>query len=321
MLRFVKDNSRYFILGLVVFLIFVYLRFPVEVFRPNFERRLEQILPNSQISIGELSTTLFPGVHLEDIHLQSALATSTYQIESVKLRFRLLPLFLRKLAIGFRVTAPAGKIGGTVTRGVFGRDLVEIDLSLKKLKLKQLFTSEYLQQAIIVASKERLAKTMPVVGGLVGGIKLGGELSAVLGVRGTVSDLQTMNLEVLEGGIELTGENLALEGLVPGVLSLGSLQGDFELMKGRGKINQFKINGKDLSVESKGVLNLKNAPNSSNVNIEVRMNIPESAPNNLKGSINVALLPLGVELKDSGAAFRVTGSLGGRLPPRVVNIP
>jgi type II secretion system protein N len=269
------------------------------------------------VTISDMSTTVLPGVALEDVTINSKRTGSSYVIERMKLRFYLSSFLLRKLKVGYSVHSKALSVAGYFSRGVLGRDYADMVINLDDLNLSQIFAPGFLNENLIGAWKQKMAESNPMMGGMLAGLTLQGSLSGDIELMGGRKEMQQMELSELDGEVDLKGKKLLAEGLIPGGLDLGNLILTYDLDKGKGNLGKLEVKSKDLILTGKGTMKFEKAPKQGSINLEMQLTIPETARPNLTGSLNMALIPLGAEVKGGKSAFRVTGALGGRVPPRI----
>lgn len=315
--EFIRRNLRYIVIGVLLFIGFVYLRFPVERYRDGLEASIAKVVPNTNVTIGGLSTTLLPGVALEDVRIESTISGAVYKVDRMRLRFHLMSILLRKMSVGFSVKSQALTVSGNLSRGILGRDFMGVEVDVDSVNLTQLFTPGFLNEVIVGNVIQQMVRGNPMLGGMVAGIKLQGALSGNFALSGGKKEMETMDLSALEGELQLDGSKMNIEGVAPGGLDTGTLDVDWSLDKGKGELAKLELKGKDLMLSGKGTMKFEKPPQTGNMSLEMQLRVPETARPNIAGSLNLFLMGLGIEIRDNKAAFKVGGSLGGRVPPRI----
>ena len=316
----IKKNLKAIMLGAVLFVIFIYLRFPVENFQPRIVNAIEQAMPGVSVRMEGPYTTLVPGVAIKNMVLQSSKTGAKFKISRVSLRIKLLPLLLRKLSIGFAIKSKDIAFSGVLSNGILGRDVAALELDIDRLSLDALFKEGFLNERTVAPWKQQVVRKNPYLGFMVSKVDFSGKLDGDFSISGSKDDVRSFDLSAAAVEMDLSGQKLKSGGLVTGGIDLGQLELQMESEKGKAKVKKLTTDGKDLKITSKGNLNFEKPPKRGTINMQLGIELPKTARENILGQLNLAMSQIGIELKRGKVDYKITGALGGKLPPRIVPV-
>jgi type II secretion system protein N len=316
----IKKNLKFLLLGGALFVVFVYLRFPVENFQPRIISAIEQAIPGVVVKMEGPYTTLVPGVAIKNLVLKSTSTGAKVRFSRVAVRIRLLPLLLRKISVGFSAKSKDVAISGVVSNGILGRDMSAFELDIGRINLDALFKEGLINERTVAPWKQNIVKKNPYLGFMISKVDFSGKLAGDIGISGSKETVRNFDLSTAKLDLSISGSQLKASGLVTGGLDIGKLNIQMESEKGKAKVKKLTAIGKDLKIDSKGNLNFEKPPKRGTINMQLGIEVPKTARENILGQLNLALSQIGIELKRGKVDYKITGALGGRLPPRIVPV-
>jgi type II secretion system protein N len=220
-----KTTLSYVIVGLVAFIIFLYISFPFNVVREVVVSRINESLIQAKlpirVTLGSIKP-LFPlGVALEDVLLKNINAPeANLKLNSVELAPSVLPLFVGNMSVTVSVEQKAGRVELELKSAISGltKSLNSRTFRLPPANFNATFNGFQIQPFIagllgyVRSSNNPAVKTFESllqtdVGGLVNG-----KISVVNPEPGDSVDKMTadVDINIAKGSLEIKDENLAI---------------------------------------------------------------------------------------------------------------
>lgn len=287
---------RYLGVGLLAYLLFLYLTFPGNLIKDRVLSEVERAF-GTGVRARDMSIGLIGGVQLNGVELD--LPRGPIQLDRLQVRPRLLSLLIGRRSASFLARVRQSEVGGSVSQR---RETIELELQLKKVEL-------------------------PLVLGLLGqkDLNLTGSANGQLTLAGPSREIPAGNLSHAKGQLTLNIPKPVLEAstiTLPQNPMFGPMSGvplalprtafqDFglnlSLSQGAAKVNKLALKGDDLSANVGGTLQLASLLPLSQLQLNVELNVGSKYRPQLdtfKG-----LLPTSMKVDGGKISFNVGGSL------------
>lgn len=245
--------AGYLAFAVFAFLLSLYLTFDYSKLKPIIKSRLEEAT-GARVEIGSLSSYRISGIDIKNLKMkfsreeakegEQPQGPATLTIENLKLRLKLLPLVLGRRSISFDVLAAGGRLEGGFSSNKTG---VRLNARLSNLTLDRVPLDPLVREGFRLGGKMdgRIDLDVPDTNDPTG---WGGELDIELKAA-KIFPFTYMGVDIPE---------------IP--FSAGKVL--VKIDQGKADIDPVKLDSKDLPVDLKGTLELRNPWPKSFMNIE-----------------------------------------------------
>lgn len=115
----IKRFSLYFIFGVFITSLFLYLRFPADIFKDYITDRIKGFYPNAALSIGDLQLDFPPAIVINKLYLKPTPHSSSINVEKIRLSPDPGKLFQGKSTLLFDGRTFGGRFNGELNSDQF----------------------------------------------------------------------------------------------------------------------------------------------------------------------------------------------------------
>ncbi len=259
-----KKASPYIILGILSYLFFLYLTFPVNLIKTRVLNEISYAT-GMNIDASKMSLGIISGVKLKNVKISSG--NIAIKLSTLKVRPSIISLILKKPAASFRAIAPWLDVSGKIKTG----KIVYLDINTKKILIKQLMT--------LMGSNDLL---------------LNGKIHGDLLIALTEKDLNKGDLSKANGQITLKGNNILIEKIPtyeenvlkmlidPKDLVLYSMSILGDIKNGQIAVKNIAIKSKKFTASGTGEIKLSSYLPSSRLNIKMNFTLDDELLTKIK---------------------------------------